>query len=327
MSDEYNKFLQEIHSKNFTTDEVIDDVVKEATGAKIKSKTRFVSGEVNEVYDVELEGKENVVVRIYKSDEPIFLEEKWAIEQCKSVGVPVPSVILIKHISEPDGILSFCVQEKLRGDTVERGKVKMWDIDRDQLKAVMLKSGELLAKMHTIPVEGFGDLNEYGKAEHKSFVEQMLGRPERAMRHMDIARELNIPDEQIKRAADILVERTAKYKDVKPTFNHGDFSPKHIMYEGTEVTGILDFGDIQSHAPIFDFARWEYWYGDTDILKWLKEGFTDKSVFDDDYEELSNLIQLNMSLGTIWHYHTRRKYEQGVKEGIKKLNEILSRFS
>ena len=326
MSDEYNKFLQEIHSKSFTTDEIIADVIKEATGSRVVSKTRFVAGEVNEVYDVELQGKENVVIRIHKSEEPAFLKEKWAIDQCKLVGVPVPDVLLIKHVQEADGILSFCVQKRLRGDTVERGKVKMWDIDRDQLRTLMHKSGDLLAKMHTIPVEGFGDLDEHGKTKGRSFVEKMLGRPDRMMRHMETAKELNI-EEQVRRAADILTERVQKYKDLKPTFNHGDFSPKHIMYEGAEVTGILDFGDVASHVQIFDLARWEYWYGDTDILKWLKEGFTDKSVFDDNFVELSGLIQLNMALGTIWHYYKRREYKEGVKDGINKLNEILSRLN
>ena len=72
MSDEYNKFLEEIHSKNFTTDDVISDVVKEATGSEVISKKRIMAGEVNEVYDVELQGKDNVIVRIHKSDKPVF---------------------------------------------------------------------------------------------------------------------------------------------------------------------------------------------------------------------------------------------------------------
>jgi len=326
MSDEYNKFLEEIHSKNFTTDDVISDVVKEATGSEVISKKRIMAGEVNEVYDVELQGKDNVIVRIHKSDKPVFLKEKWAIDQCKLVGVPVPSVLLIKHLPETDGVLSFCIQEKLRGDTVERGKVGMWDMDKEQLKTIMQKAGELLARMHTIPVQGFGDLNEYGKAKHNSFIDKMIGRSDRASRHMSLAEELNIPIEKINKTISILATRILKYKDIKPTFNHGDFAPKHIMYEGNEVTGILDFGDVQSHAPIFDFARWEYWYGNTDILKWLKEGFTDKSIFDEGYNELSNLIQLNMALGTIWHYHKNKNYPEGIKDGIKRLDEILSRF-
>ncbi len=322
MSEEYNKFLQEIHSTSHTTEELIAEVVKEATGAEIISKSRFVAGEVNEVYDVELKGHNNVVVRIHKSDEAAFLKEKWAIEQCQLVGVPVPAILLIKHIQGTDGILSFCVQERLKGDTVERGKVKMWDIDKNQLKILMNKAGELLAKMHTIPIVGFGSLDEHGRATHKTFVEKMIGGPGRVTRFLEMGRDLNV-EGQVKKAVEILAERTPKYKDLKPTFNHGDFSPKHVMYEGNEVTGILDFGDVQSHAPIFDIVRWEYWYGDSEILKWLKEGYPDKSIFDDSFNELSYLIKLNTALGTIWHYKTRTDYPEGVKNGISRLKELL----
>lgn len=326
MSGEYNKFLQEIHSTTITTDEAISGVVQEAVGSEILSKKRLMAGEVNEVYDVELESGTNIIVRIHKSAEQAFLQEKWAIDQCKLVGVPAPAIILIKHIPQTEGILSFCVQEKLKGDTVERGEVNMWDIDKDQLKEIMHTAGELLGKMHTIPVTGFGSLDEHGKAKHDSFVGKLAGGPERIKRFMDLSEVWGIPKNQMEKAMNLLQERALKFKDMKPTFNHGDFAPKHIMYDGSEVTGIIDFGDIQSSAPIFDFVRWEYWYGNNELLRWIKEGYPDKSIFDESYEEKSGLIQLNMALGTMWHYHSKQKYEKGVKDGIEKFNEILSRF-
>ncbi|MDO8656060.1 MAG: aminoglycoside phosphotransferase family protein [Nanoarchaeota archaeon] len=325
MSDGYDKFLEEIHSKNFTTDDVISAIVQEATGSKIISKKRIMAGEVNEVYDIELQDGESVIVRIHESSDPAFLSEKWAIDQCKLVGVPVPTVLLVKHIPAGDKTLSFCVQEKLRGDTVERGKINMWNIDKEQLRAIMNKAGELLTRMQTISVSGFGSLDDHGKGQNISFVEKLTGESKR-WKYMEVAAELNL-EQQFLKAIDLINHLAPKYKSIQQTFNHGDFAPKHIMYEGREVSGILDFGDIESHAPIYDFARWEYWYGDTDILKWLKEGFTDKSIFNEDYDELSNLIQLNVAMGTIWHYHKNQNYLEGVKNGAKKLDEILSRFN
>lgn len=41
MSDEYTKFLEEIHGKNFTTDNVISDVVKDGIKRLNEVVSRF----------------------------------------------------------------------------------------------------------------------------------------------------------------------------------------------------------------------------------------------------------------------------------------------
>ncbi len=94
----YEKYLKEKHSKFSTSDEVLDNAVHEATGQSPISKRRLILGEVNEVYDVKIPNKENVIIRISHHSKFNFEQERWAIKKCEKVGVPVPHILLIKHI-------------------------------------------------------------------------------------------------------------------------------------------------------------------------------------------------------------------------------------
>jgi len=320
--DEYQKYLERIHNKKSTSDQVIYELVNEATGSIPISKTKLMTGEVNEVYDIMLPNMESIIVRIHTDVKPVFLQEKWAIEQCREKGIPVPTILLIKHIDGGDSIVSICIQEKLKGDTLERGKVNFWDLDRNLLRTLMLESGELLARMHTIYVEGFGNLDKEGKGKYKTFRGMMLEKPKHVGEYIKLAKNQGIPERDMNFALKTITKNERRFENVKPVFNHGDFAPKHIMYEGEVITGILDFGDVLGHSPVFDFARWEYWYGPSIAFDWLREGYSDKSIFTEDYQELSRLIQLDMSLGTI-SWYGKEKYNKGIKHGVDRMNEML----
>ena len=324
MENAYADFLKELHDKSFTTDEEVADLIHQASGVYPSNKKRLMAGEVNEVYDVELPERNNVIVRVHKSEKPVFLQEKWAIDECRKLDMPVPTILLIKHIPQDDGVVSFCIQEKLPGDTLERGKVPYEQVDKGQAKTLFNKAGSILEKMHSIPVSGFGELDGSGKGDKPNFQEEMTRETEKEEKYMALAKKMGIPEEQMAKAFKTLTERVPKYADMKPTFNHGDFGPKHIMYDGDNVTGILDFGDVLSSAAIYDFARWEYWYGNDERFAWLKEGYSDKSIFADS-EELSRLIQLYMNLGII-KWYDKQGYQHGIEEGVKKWRDCLKIF-
>lgn len=318
----YQKYLEKFHSKSSASKETIDEVVYQAIGKYPLSIIRLFTGEVNEVFEANLKDRNNIILKINKSDRPLFLQEKWAIEQCRQRNLPVPRIHLLKHIPQNGEILSIFVEEKLSGDTLERGNVNMWELDQVLLQSLMRKSGEMLAKMHAIPIEGFGDLDGNGKGEYTSWQDMILEKPRQAEKYMRIAKRFDLPEEKIKLALQTISSQGKQFNLINSEFNHGDFAPKHILIEGDKVTGIIDFGDVLAHSPVFDFARWEYWYGQSTALDWLKEGYSDKAMFDRNYKELSHLIKLNLSLGTIWHY-SRRNYKKGINHGIERMIELL----
>jgi hypothetical protein len=38
-----------------------------------------------------------------------------------------------------------------------------------------------------------------------------------------------------------------------------DFRAKHVMLKERQITGIIDWGEVSSGAPVDDFAKWDYW--------------------------------------------------------------------
>src|SRR3989304_9824200 len=95
---DYKKYLVKMHGKLNTPDEVVRAVVKEGAGDLV-SKKRIIAGEASEVYNITLENKKQVVLRISRSPRPYFFQEKGAIEQVKKLGVPVPVILLIKYLT------------------------------------------------------------------------------------------------------------------------------------------------------------------------------------------------------------------------------------
>lgn len=322
VEDEYKRYLKRVHGNKLASEELISEVVRKATGYPFVSKNKIIAGEVNEVYDIQLKNRNNVVVRFYKSKWPTFDQEKWAIDRCREKGIPAPAVLLIKHIKEDGGVLSVCVQEKLEGDSLERGKVPYNRLDRELLRRVLSKSGDLLTRIHSIQVEGFDRLDGEGKGEYETFEGMMAGKPHQFEIYQKIARVSDISEKDVLKALEVQVNEARKIGIFKPVLNHGDFSPKHIIFKDGEITGIVDFGDVLGHSPVFDFARWEYWYGDDERLDWLKDGYLDKSVFGEGFQEMSNLIQLHISLTTI-HWYSHRNYNEGIKQSANKMKRLL----
>lgn len=68
----YKQYLDSIHKRNITPDEIIIDTIKEGTGKELVSKKRIIIGETNEVYDITLDDR-HVILRISKGEFPNFL--------------------------------------------------------------------------------------------------------------------------------------------------------------------------------------------------------------------------------------------------------------
>src|SRR3972149_486422 len=184
---DYKKYLVKMHGKLSTPDEVIRAVVKEGAGHLV-SKKRVIAGEASEVYDITLENKKQVVLRISRSPRPYFLQEKWAIEQVKKLGIPVPVILLIKYLTLGNQKLSFCLMEKVEGEPLERGAINFDSLPLATRKLYILQAGEILSKIHSIKTQGFGSIIGEGKAEYgtsNEVIDNLLKRKERMYKIAD----------------------------------------------------------------------------------------------------------------------------------------------
>ena len=320
MDQEYEKHLADVHEQMATPDHVIADAVREATHKDISAKTRLVHGEGNEVYDLELIDGSHVIERISGYEDKDFEQERWAIEQCEKLGIPVPKVLLVNHPILDNKRVDICVQEKLEGDLLERGHTNFRALPEKQLKTIAAQAGELLHRMHTIPTKGFGYLNGKGEGQFNTFTEMM-----------EAEAALDNPDKYMKLADKVGFDRDAMVKIVKvvsngvrsappitPVLTHNDFHPRHILVKDGRVTGLIDFGEVTGNSPVSDFAKWDYCDGDWLPLEWLKEGYADKQVFQGGFEEMVHWMKLEHGLSRL-RWYDYRHYAKGVEDAKKKL--------
>lgn len=316
---DYGEYLKSLHSKLTTPDEVTTSIVFEATKKEVKNKRKIIAGEASEVYDVELTNNSHVILRIARGEKEQYGQESWAINEAKKVGVPVPEILLIKHLSVDGNLLSFCVQNKLPGEPLERGAIDFGKFDKTRQRSIINNAGEILSKIHQIKTNGFGYLKGEGKGSFATFGELMSEHANQSDEYLKLAKKYEIPEKEMAKTLDILSKKAANASPITPILCHNDFNIKHIMVDGTDrITGIIDWGEVQGDSPVSDFAKWDYWFGDYIPTEWLKEGYPDKQIFSGNYEELFHWIRLNNGLGVMYWYD-QKNYVSGIEFAKEKL--------
>lgn len=324
--DNYQKYLASIHTSWVTPDEIIHDFVKEGAGNDTLSKTRIVAGEANEVYDITLKNGKHVILRISTSGYPNFLQEKWAIEKVKRLSIPTPEIILIKHLTIDGKEKSLCLMEKVDGEPLERGNINFDELGLSLRRNLINQAGEILSKIHSIKTEGFGWIIGAGKPEFKTSDELIDGLVSKYDEVLKMVDEENIKKSDINKAYKIIKSFKGSYSKVKPHLNHGDYSHKHFMVKDNRIICILDWGGARSDTPVYDFANWDYWFGDYITTEWLKEGYSNKSIFDEDFENFLHMWRLFKGLEILNWYHIA-KYKPAIEKAKSKLIKDLEYFN
>src|SRR5579863_10493669 len=174
--DSFDDWLRARHGKWNTSPGLINEYVRKATGGAIARARRVVLGLDNEVYDVTTVGDQQLIVRISHKVEPRFEAERWALNAARDAGVPTPEVLLVEQAVDEDITVTFCIEEKVRGKALDMllEEGSNGDVDKaiDQI-------GEVLGKLHSVKVDGFGYLQPDGRGWQMSFAEIMLDLNER----------------------------------------------------------------------------------------------------------------------------------------------------
>lgn len=140
-----------------------------------------------------------------------------------------------------------------------------------------------------------------------------------------MAKEENMNRVHIKNAYKIIKSFKDLYSKVAPYLNHGDYSHKHFMVKDNKIICILDWGGVRSDTPVYDFANWDYWFGDYIPTEWLKEGYTNKSLFDKDFGGFLHMWRLFKGLEILNWYH-QANYKPAVEKAKMKLLKDLKYF-
>jgi Ser/Thr protein kinase RdoA (MazF antagonist) len=315
-----NDYIHKRQEKMTTPPEVIDSVFADMTGEEMVSKARIYAGEDNEVYLVRTE-KEEVILRISRKGPVEFRKESWAMEQCKKAGVPVAAMVSIKDTEHEGAPLSFCIQTKIEGDSLSRGSMDYHDLGEEILKKIIVESGAVLSKIHSVSTDGFGPLDGNG---HGSFgnLGEFMGHKLPSPEALEVlSRQTGIGFELLVLVRDFMLRKSKDLDKLDPKLVCRDFSPKHIFVGNDyKITGIIDFGAVYGYSPVYDFAVWDYWMDDLP-LEWIKEGYANKALFDEDFEGLLSFFKLYLALYLLNLYQ-----ERGNQEGVEQAKAKLSEF-
>lgn len=317
MSD-YTDYLHTLHNQILTPDEIIRSLTKEATRKDLLSKTRIIAGEANEVYDIELWDHEHVILRISRSETNPFEKENWAIKSCRIAGVPAPYVLLTKQVELKDETIYICIQQKLPGEPLERGNIDFSTFSTGQKQRIISQAGEILSIIHSIGTDGFGDLDADGKGEFDSYSSLLREHVDHSQQFMEMAEKIGFENNSMGKALSILDAFSRTSPNIPAVLNHNDFGPKHILLDGGEITGIIDFGEVCGNSPVNDLAKWDYWFSYLAPLEWLTNGYTNKSLFDDDFVRHLHTSRIHIGLDVLWWYFDQN-YIKAIQQAKDKL--------
>ncbi|MEL6178343.1 MAG: phosphotransferase [Myxococcota bacterium] len=231
---------------------IIAAVVRSVCGGEVEQLVQLTHGGMNETYRVQVGHGRTVVVRIARQSVAWFTQEESIMAQARSVGVPTPDVFGVEHVEHDGELLSFSVLQCVPG----RALSELADgLSASELKRLLMDSGELLARLHSV-------------APGQGGIQHTLKPPEEHM----VARGMHIADQVCGPAAAAIVERGAKrlHNEVmtrptpKHSLAHGDWLPKHILIDDTSgaIVSIIDWEFAGQAPPAFDLAHWELSAGD-----------------------------------------------------------------
>lgn len=309
--EDYKAFLEKMHSGFRTPDYIVENSIRKVVGVGIKNKEKVIAGEVNEVYDVSPETGNNLIVRISRNKNNRFLPEKWAVEKCKEIGVPVPTILLVEDVETKSEKLHVCVEDKIEGFQFQT-LIKKEELTQDEIENITVQSGNLLSKIHGIRTKGFGNLNPQGVGEYKSWEEYMLKHNKKPNVLLSLARKSGVDEKLITSGLKILETNKPLYHNIQSRLAHTDYGTKHMLIKDGKINGILDFENVMASDIAYDFSWWNYFGENRPSVKWLIEGYKEHGNLGKNFENRMHLIKIRIALNLLFYYteagHPSAKY-------------------
>jgi aminoglycoside phosphotransferase (APT) family kinase protein len=291
--------VRQRHAAYGTSEQVIFELVKRATGQQATAREKIVRGYDSEVYLVHTPNNIDTVVRIRHHGGAPFADEAWAIAQCRDVDVPVPDVLLVETI-DIDGIKrEVMVQRRVPGHAlseIER------DLTIEQRAVVWCQAGAALGAIHSIAVGGFykrhsdgsWDFPTWDSISKQSIIDRASEKP--------LLLQAGFRNHEVDQLLQRLEAGQALFVGQQPVLCHGDFLPGHLFFDDDlKLCGVIDFGEFQGGGPIVDFANLSMTCPDVD-LAWLQSGYGNANLFGQTFPDRLQVAKLGAQIGNLAHF-------------------------
>ena len=232
-------------------------------------------------------------------------------------------MLLVEQAAYNDIAVMFCIEEKVPGKALDM--LLKEGVTSDVSKAID-QIGEVLGKLHSVRIEGFGYLQPDGTGQQTSFAEIMLMANERQTELYEAASLWNVPAQKIKASLELLNTHRELYEFSMPVLVHGDFGPQHIFVKGDHISGVIDMQDCSGNHPVFDFVSWDAYWSQLVPTSKLLASYRNPHVCTESYETLFHLVLLRESLIMLM-VHAARKNPYGVQGFLTRMQRALRYFS
>jgi len=291
------------------TPETIAQLARQAfPEATVVAHRPLEGGVTNLNYALQLQNPTaQVALRVYLPDtsKPTLDKEMYVLRVIMpETGVPTPRVI---HFDDSRTLVDrpYAVLNLLPGEPLEKALPRIDELDQE---AVGYEMGRYLDKLHSIPLEKFG---EFLGEDRRASANEKTYTVARTVAWLEVCDEHDLLDEPATVALRRFVRRTGVLNRTSACFVHGDYHAGNINVEegvaGFHVTGVFDFEHAQGWSPEWDMATLlGHVSGDYPALvKGFFDGYADTAGLPADLWERLRVYQAVRTVGQVIRAHRR----------------------
>lgn len=179
-----------------------------------------------------------------------WMDQAWAIENARSVGVPAPEII---HSNRDE---RWIVMKRILGVAID-SEYELWE----RCPYSEREFGKLLSRLHSIQPEGYGPIDDCGKALFTTWQDFLVQAAISALGTC-VARG-SLPLSVAKQLEQCWCRELASVDLHRPSLLHMEsLGFANIMYnpDTRTITGLLDYEDCIGGDPLFEICWMRYYF-------------------------------------------------------------------
>lgn len=207
----------------------------------------------------------------------------WASARMRAAGVPAARILW--HSADA------CVEVRCSGRPVATQPPTRSDLDAAILAGQMARR-----RLHTIEVNGFGQLDSRGHGQCATVQEWLL----RDVGRRDVLVEGHDLPGLLAEVHRTLAGHASHLAWDGPQLLHGDFVGRHLFTDGRHITGVVDLESVRGGDPLTELAGWSL-REPASVTEALFAGYFDGPVPE---EHLLRLLLLRLRIASsLLHFH------------------------
>jgi aminoglycoside phosphotransferase len=296
--------LNRIHKNIIPMDieKKIKQTIKEELSEDVVDITDSSNGIEQNVYIVQTCKNKYIAKFPKKGNEIMIFREEFACNNLKQFDF-LPKLIYVND--------NFLIESFLEGESLWHKKRK-----NEVSKSFWKDFGRAVSKIHTVKIDGYGEITEKGKGKFESWEEFLEGFLSASYTITALRKTELLNEEEIQDILDFITKNSSLGTENEMCLLHFDLIEGNVLLKDNEFASIIDFGDISSGAREFDLGKLYLEEKGQNFDNFLI-GYGKKSI---DIEKVHYFAVLHL-LYVIPHFFGRKDIKK-CKEMIEILKEI-----